>query len=111
MGVKLSGAKELKAVLEKRSKVKQLAATVVKFHGSQLQQNAQKRAPVDTGNLKRSIQLEIKDGGLMAEVAATADYSAYVEYGTRFMHAQPYVRPSFQQQEGKFLKDLKKVLD
>ena len=110
MGIKLSGIKELKAALEDHSKVKEVAGPIVKYHGAQLQGNAQRRAPVDTGNLKRSIRLDIKDGGMTAEVAATADYSGYVEYVTRFMTAQPYVRPAFLQQEGKFVKDLERVL-
>lgn len=111
MGIKLSGAKELKAALARQRNVQMLAAPVVKHHGAQLQQNAQRYAPVDTGTLKRSIRLEIRDSELTAEVAATTDYAAYVEYGTRFMLAQPYMRPAFQQQEGKFLRDLRKKIN
>ena len=111
MGIKLSGVNELKAALARQRKVQMLAAPVVKYHGAQLQQNAQRYAPVDTGTLKRSIRLEIRDRGLTAEVAETTDYAAYVEYGTRFMLAQPYMRPAFQQQEGKFLRDLRKIIN
>lgn len=110
MGVKLTGVKEFKAVLEKQSRVQELARPVVKYHGSQLQQNAQRYAPVDTGNLKRSIRLEIKDAGMTAEIAATAEYSPYVEYGTRFMLAKPYMQPAFLRQKDRFISDLKKVL-
>ena len=117
MGVTLKGAKELRAALEKRARAKELAANVVKYHGAQLQQNAQRICPVSHrkgkpgGTLKRSIRLEIRDKGLTAEVAATTNYAGYVEWGTRYMHAQPYMRPSYEQQVYKFLRDLENVLD
>lgn len=111
MSVTLSGVKELRAALEKQAMAKELAANVVKYHGAQLQQNAQRKVPVKTGTLKRSIRLEIRDEGLTAEVAATTNYAGYVELGTRYMNAQPYMRPSYEQQVYKFLRDLDKVLD
>lgn len=110
MGVTLKGAKELKEALEKRARAKELAANVVKYHGAQLQQNAQRIVPVKSGTLKRSIRLEIRDKGLTAEVAATTNYAGYVEWGTRHMNAQPYMRPSYEQQVYKFLRDLENVL-
>ena len=64
---------------------------------------------MDTGTLKRSIGLEIRDGGLTAEVEPTAEYAAYVEYGTRYMSAQPYMRPSCTAQKEKFKSDLKSL--
>ena len=110
MGIRLEGIKEFKAALEDRGRVQELVAPVVRYHGAQLQEKAQRSAPVDTGNLKRSIRLDIRNEGMTAEVAATADYSGYVEYGTRFMNAQPYMRPAFLQQKEKFVKDLERVL-
>ena len=62
------------------------------------------------GTLKRSIGLDITDGGMTAEVEPTAEYAAYVEYGTRFMNAQPYMRPSYNQQKEKFKSDMKKLV-
>ena len=111
MGVKLSGMKELKSSLNSKSNISKLVAPVIKLNGSELQQKAQRYAPVDTGNLRRSIQLSIKDNGMTAEVTATAEYSAYVEYGTRFMNAQPYVRPAFNEQKDIFINDLNKVVN
>ena len=52
--------------------------------------------PVDTGALKASIQAQkpvlFKKGGYV-EVIVSAEYGIYVEYGTKFMGAQPYLRP------------------
>lgn len=107
--IKLEGMEKLQVKLKKNvqmSKVKQ----IVKDNGAALQEAAQRKAPVDTGNLKQNIGLEIRDGGLTAEVEPTAEYAAYVEYGTRFMNAQPYMRPSYNQQKEKFKSDMKKLV-
>ena len=117
--IKLEGMEKLQGKLKKNgqmSKVKQ----IVKDNGAALQEAAQRKAPVGTpqstgipgyvgGTLKRSIGLEIRDGGLTAEVEPTAEYAAYVEYGTRYMNAQPYMRPSYTAQKEKFKSDLKKL--
>jgi HK97 gp10 family phage protein len=63
-----------------------------------------------TGHLKRSIGLEISANGLTATVEPTADYAAYVEYGTRFMDAQPYLKPAYTEQLAKFKSDLSKLV-
>jgi HK97 gp10 family phage protein len=63
-----------------------------------------------TGTTKRSIMLDFKDGGLTAEVEPETEYSPYLEYGTRFMEAQPFVRPALEVQGEQFVKDLKKLL-
>lgn len=84
--------------------------TVVQKNGSEMQTKAQQKAPVDTGNLKRSIGLAMRDGGLTAEVEPTAEYAPYVELGTRFMNAQPYLRPAFEEQKEKFKKDMDKLV-
>lgn len=72
---------------------------VVKFNGAQLQSKAMRNAPVDTGTLKRSISLELEDKGLTAEVEAKTHYAAYVEYGTRYMDAKPYLGPAYREQK------------
>lgn len=90
---------------------------VVRLNTSQMQTTAQRLCPVSSektapkmvhGTLRRSIQLDV--AGLTGTVKATADYAPYVEYGTRFMKAQPYMRPAFDRQKDIFIKDIKKEL-
>ena len=53
--------------------------------------------PVDTGWLRSTIQAqkpEVDKKGGSVEVIVSAEYAAYVEYGTKFMGAQPYLRPA-----------------
>lgn len=83
--------------------------TVVQFHGSEMQQTAQICVPVDTGFLKDSIELDLIDDGLTAVVEAYAEYAAYVEYGTRFMAAQPYIRPAYNQESVRFFESIGKL--
>lgn len=47
-----------------------------------IQSNAQAMAPVDDGDLRKSIEVDIRDGGFTAIVTVGAHYAIYVEYGT-----------------------------
>lgn len=108
-GVRIDGFDKLEAKL-KRNMDLGAVRTVVRKNGADLQEKAQKNAPVDSSNLKRSIGLDITDNGLTAEVEPAADYAAYVEYGTRFMEAQPYLKPAYDEQKKKFVKDLNELV-
>lgn len=119
-GVRIDGFDKLEAKL-KRNMNLGAVRTVVRKNGADLQTKAQENAPVGTpqstgipgyvgGTLKRSVELDITDGGLTAEVEPTADYAAYFEYGTRFMEAQPYLKPAYDEQKKKFVKDLNELV-
>lgn len=109
MSVKFTGVNELKRALTKNMDL-DAAKRVVKQNGAELQVKAQRSAPVDTGTLKRSIGLEIMDGGLTAKSAAEAEYAQYVELGTRYMEAQPYMKPAFNAQKEQFKRDMDKLV-
>lgn len=58
-----------------------------------LERRARELAPVRTGFLRDSIvAYEVRPGTW--HVDARAPYAAYVEYGTRYMHAQPFMTPA-----------------
>lgn len=117
--IKLEGMEKLQVKLKKNVQMSDVKR-VVRKNGSELQKKAQKNAPVGTpqstgipgyvgGTLKRSIGLDITDGGMAAEVEPLAEYAAYVEYGTRYMNAQPYLKPAFNEQKEKFKQDMRKL--
>ena len=117
--IKVTGIDELQMKLKKNVQMSDVKK-VVRKNGSELQKKAQKNAPVGTpqstgipgyvgGTLKRSIGLDITDGGMTAEVEPLAEYAAYVEYGTRYMNAQPYLKPAFNEQKEKFKQDMRKL--
>jgi len=75
---------------EIQDKIKQVLAD----GGMKIQTEAQSRAPVRTGTLRASI--EYKPEGMQVQVVATADYAAFVEFGTRNQEAQPFLTPAFE---------------
>ena len=110
--IKFEGLYELQKVLEKNislDRVKEL----VEDNGLALREKAQAKADFkkgyQTGTTKRSIGLEMKDNGLTAEVAPTTEYSAYLEFGTRYMDAQPYLKPAWDEQKELFKRDMQRL--
>ena len=111
--IKFEGLYELQMALKENITLDDVKK-VVKQHGSQLQRGTQRKADFkkgyQTGATKRSIGLEITDGGMTAEVEPGTDYAAYVELGTRKMSAQPFVKPAWEEQKEKFKNDLDKLM-
>lgn len=76
-------------------------ATNVKKH-------AKMRVPVRTGALRDSIATK-RVGTRHWKVSVGKEYGVYVEYGTRYMHAQPYFRPAIRFANAEFRKDIAKA--
>lgn len=112
MGLKIYGHKKLQINLKDKAQMT-LVKEIVKKHGANLNQQMVKKAVFkggySNGDTRRSINILIEKGGLMARVKPTTKYSPYVEYGTRFMDKQPFVKPAFQQVKKEFVKDLKRL--
>lgn len=108
-GIRVRGLEDIQKKLKKNMSMQDVK-NAVKLNGAELQSKAQDYAPIDTGNLKKSIGLKIEDSGLTAKVAPTAEYAEYVEYGTRFMESQPYMRPALGEQKQQFKNDMKKLV-
>lgn len=105
----ISGLNKMQRKLIKAANPAKITRAVMQ-NTSEMQGRAQALCPVDTGNLKRSINIEMRDSGMTGVVFATAHYSEYVEKGTRFMRAQPYMEPAFNAQKDRFIIDLKKAV-
>ena len=75
-----------------------LAAEVIVRRAKQL-------APVDTGFMRNNIHAE-EDA-----VISEAPYSAYVEYGTKKMAAQPFMRPAVDEGQSEILRVAGKVIE
>lgn len=119
ISVKIKGLDKLEKRLKKNASLNDVK-TVVSKHGTQMQQKMVQKADFHghyegkkfvkpTGATRRSIHGEKIQGGFGYEAGPTTHYSPYLEFGTRFMEAQPFVKPSFDEQKGKFKKDLKKL--
>ena len=89
---------KLSADLGKASyEVTRKAQMVVAKTAHDIEADAKSLAPVDTGMLRNSISTTIGAGGLSAEIGPTASYAAHVEFGTRRMRPQPFMRPAADQ--------------
>ena len=124
--IKIVGMEKLQKKLKKNVRLDDVKR-VVRHNGAEMQTKAMQNADFKghyewqkgkgkvfvppSGALREHIELDIKDGGFTAEVEPTMEYSAYVELGTRFMEAQPYLKPAFDEQKEKFKKDMKKLVE
>ena len=111
--MKVTGLKELQKALKDNVTMDDVKK-VVRQNGSELQRKMQDNADFKrgyaTGETKRSIGLEITDGGFAAEVEPKTEYAPYLEYGTRFMDAQPFVKPAYDEQVQQFKKDMQRLV-
>ena len=111
--IKIEGLDALEKKLRQNATLNDVKR-VVKTNGAQMQnkivRNANFKRGYQTGATKRSVRLNITDGGMTAESGPTTEYSPYVEWGTRFMEAQPFVRPAYNQQKEKFKLDMDKLV-
>lgn len=111
--IRIEGIEELQKALKENVTMDDVKR-VVKQNGSEMQKKIQANADFtkgyQTGTTKRSVKLEIKDGGLEADVEPETEYSPYLEYGTRFMDAQPFVRPGYSEQKAQFKSDMQKLV-
>ena len=110
------GDKELMRKLNRMSKMKE-AKEIVKDNTTQLQEKMMNNAVFKghkrgnrfikpTGKTKGSISISFENGGLTGFVEPKTKYSPYLEFGTRYMSAQPFVGISFHQQVKTFYKDM-----
>lgn len=111
--IKVEGLDELQKALKDRATLEQVKKTIY-VNGRELKEKMSENADFTrgyaTGTTKKSIGIEIKNGGFTAEVGPETAYSPYVELGTRRMEAQPFIRPAYYEQKEKFIRDMKKLV-
>lgn len=112
--VKIEGLQALISDLDARKYTGKQIRNVVMKNGADLQEDAQKRMTktvayvkgYSKGTTRRSTTLSISDDGMTATVAPHTEYFSYVEYGTRYMEAEPTLNPAFQKIKQQFYKDV-----
>ena len=109
-GVSIYGLESLGKKLRSNAELKDVQ-NAVKLNVAEMQKSAEFYAPVDTGNLKREIDVVLDTSLLAGKIVSRAEYSGYVEYGTRFQSAQPFMYPAFKEQVKLFKKDLKRLVE
>ena len=109
MKITIAGIEEISGKLRKNVRLDDVKRAVL-TNGAELTRNSQRLAPVDTGRLAGSINLSLEDGGLTAITRDGVNYGKYVDFGTRFMSAQPFMTPSFNLQAKKFKRDMEMLV-
>ena len=92
---------------------------VVKDNGLTLQGNVVKNAGEATfnkgfftGNLKQDVAgngFKLSNGGLTAKVGTSVEYGPHLEYGTRYMEAEPFLKAPFEQIKNEFKANIDKL--
>lgn len=114
-GIKMIGLDELEAKLKSNCNLNDVRR-VVQFHGDELNRKMKRKTETvfvkgyTKGHTADTINTEIRDDGMTAAVGPTTEYASYVEYGTRFMQAESFIRPTWEEQKGLFKKDLNKLM-
>lgn len=90
--VQVKGADQLARTLAKAGRDLQDWAAVNAAAAAKVEADAKRRAPHRTGALGHSISATSDKGG--AQVAASARYARYVEYGARRTPARPFLAPA-----------------
>ena len=91
----------------------------IKRAGQQVAGEARKRAPVNTGHLRRSIRARLKEenGETVSKIGTNVDYAIHVEYGHRTRGGKSYVPGryflygSLQSQKGNVLRIITRALN
>lgn len=113
--IKFEGLIELDKKLRKSMNMDAVKRAVQK-NGDQMNERMKKNTRTafkkgySTGDTADSINTELSDGGLTASVGPTMDYDYYVEFGTRFMEAEPFVKPAWEEQKEQFKKDMDRLV-
>ena len=113
--VKINGLEDLIKKLGEM-KAKTSVKLIVKQNGAALQSKMERNAVFvkgySTGQTKRSIPVGagFRDDGMTAYAGPTTDYAPYLEYGTRFMSAQPFVKPAWEVQKEQFKSDMRRLV-
>lgn len=116
MSVKLNGMEDLVGALKPNVTMEDVKR-IVKTNGDRLNRYMKAKTTTayikgySTGDTASSINTEVRDGGMTVAVGATMNYDPYVEYGTRYMQAEPILDPSLELVRPQFLGDLGKVVE
>ncbi|MCZ4612358.1 HK97 gp10 family phage protein [Streptomyces sp. Lzd4kr] len=96
--VTITGIARLRERLEDLpDEIKQALVKGVKESAEAVRDDVKRNVPVDTGNLRESVDIRFREGGLVADVGWFDQqdfYAVFVEFGTRSRPAQPSLHPA-----------------
>lgn len=108
-GFHLRGTIELRAKLKKNATMRDVV-DIVNLNTKEMLAKQTRYSAVDTGFMRRSNGMEILDDGLTGITYNKAEYAPYVDKGTRFMAAQPFISAAYNNQKPLFLRDMERLM-
>ena len=99
--------KELKRVVKED---REAVFSGMKITNSQIYNNAVENCPVDTGELKSSLKEKEEKDKMAVSVVTTCEHAPFVELGTRYMVARPFLRTAFTENIGKLVSNIRRLL-
>lgn len=98
---------------EVTDEIRDTAHQATRLVGAKVKRDAQILAPVDTGFLRSSISVRTtrRVNDSTAEVTASANYAAFVEFGTSRMSPQPFMIPAFERNKQPFIDALTQLVN
>jgi len=92
----IDGVEEFKAAMERFDSAMQrrVHSQLAKW-AADVKALAKQLVPVRTGYLRSSIYAKIREW--VVQIGAEAAYAFFVEFGTRYMRARPYLYPAIQE--------------
>ena len=92
--VEVKGLEELRKAVKDLDRLPRVKAEVG-ASALDIQRAAKRAIPVDTGHARNTTIAEFYTDGCGAEIGTVAPYAPYIEFGTRFMPARPYLTPAY----------------
>ena len=101
--IRLTGDRALREAIKKASNPRPVLQAIVRHDTAELAKNVKLETRTaftkgySQGDTARSTRASFEDGGLTGIVEPQTAYAAYVQYGTRFMDAEPFMTRPFMQ--------------
>jgi len=114
MEIKIEGQEQLAAKFKKISKTASNEVEQALINSAlMVERDAKIKVPVDTGRLRQSITHQDENFGSQnpaVKVGTNVDYAPHIEYGTSKQSAKPFLRPAFEENKQKILKEIAKAM-
>lgn len=107
VSVTMDGLAELQKKLKTFARTEEITNVALEKAGEHLRSSMAELVPVDKGDLKKAIiKGEVVDGKILIGPSQQGpDFRAhFVEFGTKFQQAQPFMRPAFESEKSKIEK-------
>lgn len=91
--------------------VTEAAWSAIRAEVKQTASEVRANAPVDTGELVKSVRERVQKSGMQGQVAVTAEHAQYVNDGTRDMPARPFATSAGVQARARFPGRVREHLD